>query len=108
MVQVKKALGKTIGVVAREVQQLREAVEPMERNIAPKGFVVNLDTGSTHKILTTVNERGNKAMSFCGWKYARRDFKVVADLPTRRKATCGTCMPGLRASLPDEEEVRSR
>ena len=98
--KLRKALDRSIHTVAEEVKQLEDTIKMVEKKLIFKGYVINNDTGATHRVLTTINERGSRANAFCGWKYAHKDFKLTEDAPTERKATCGTCLPALRATLP--------
>ena len=100
MNNLKKAMNTAISKVAKGVKELDEAVRRLEKKAEDKGYVVNLDTLNTHRLLTTINEAGKKAKCCCGWKYADKNFKWTSEAPTDRKTTCGSCLPALRASLP--------
>ena len=89
-----------IKAVEDEVKSLDEAIKRVETQTTRKMYIKNLDTRSTHRLLTSIGDVGMRASTFCGWKYALKNFEVTATPPTVRKETCGTCIAELREPLP--------
>ena len=96
--KIKRALDTDIKAVEHEVRSLDEAIQKVEAQLARRMYVRNLDTKSTHRLLTSISDVGMRASTFCGCKYALKDFEVTAAAPTARKETCGACLSELRAS----------
>ena len=94
----KRAMNTAISKVAKGVKELDDAVKKLENKSEDKGYIINLET-NTHRLLTTINESGEKAKCCCGLKCADKEFWWTPT-PFDRNTTCGTCLPALRASLP--------
>ena len=77
----------------------------MEKECKPKEYLKNRVTGSHHRILCSIADAGQGALTWCGWSYATKKFEVLSSIsPTCRDEVCGECMPDLKASLPDKDQ----
>ena len=74
----------------------------MRKSTEPPLYVKNMITKAEHRVLTRMDDMGSDAVAVCGWAYARGPFRLQRNQPAVRTLTCGTCMPELKASLPEQ------
>ena len=89
----------TVAKMQDEVKRLDEMTKAVELDLRPSKFVRNRKTGIVHRVLCGFEEAGNSAITFCGWSYAAKKVDLQKQAPDKRKETCKTCLPALRASL---------
>ena len=89
--------------VKDEMNKLQDLIRTVEYKCRPKQYLRNRVTGSTHRILCSISDAGEGALTWCGWSYAKKKFEVLATIePKWRDEVCGECLPELKASLPDK------
>ena len=74
-------------------------IKVVELDLRPSRFVRNRKTSVAHRVLCGFEEVGVSAITFCGWRYASKKVLLEKQAPAKRKETCKTCLPALRASL---------
>ena len=95
-----KKLAEQLKVYTAELDDLRKQIKLLDKRPLAKSYTINPRSGITHRILTSYEDAGIDARTFCKWPYIRQGGVLTADPPTARQTTCDTCLPALKASLP--------
>ena len=99
---VKALMDTQLVDMKEEINRLQTLINKVELECRPKQYLKHRITGSHHKVLCSVADAGDGALTWCGWSNAKKKYEVLADIaPKHRDEICGECMPELKASLPD-------
>ena len=63
-----------------------------------KPLCINTRTNVTHKVLTTIQNSGNEARTWCMWKYAKGYVRLIDELGVSGDHPCKECYPEYRKS----------
>ena len=102
--EVKMIMDEQLENMKQELNMIQDITKKVEKECRPKEYLKNRVTGSHHRILCSISDAGQGALTWCGWSYATKKFEVLSSRsPTYRGEVCGGCMPDLKASLPDKD-----
>ena len=74
-------------------QGLLEAMTTLEKKVGPKEFLDNRKNRMGHRVLASVLDAGNAAITVCGCKYAKAIIKTTRNACQDLKLRCDTCFP---------------
>ena len=74
-------------------QGLLEAMAKLEKKVGPKEFLENRKNRLCHRILASVLDAGNAAITVCGWRYANANINTTRNACQDLKLRCETCFP---------------
>ena len=97
--KLKHSMDATVKSMQEEFKRLDDMIKAVELSLKPSKFVRNRKTNVVHRVLCGFEEAGDSAITFCGWRYAAKKVTLQKEAPDKRKETCKTCLPALRASL---------
>ena len=63
-----------------DAKTLYDLIRQVERQCAPREFVINNKTGEVHKVLTHMHDVGGAAICYCSFKYARASVTLKTEL----------------------------
>ena len=95
-----KIMDKYTEAWSEEARRLEALIKDKEQSSSSPQYLLNTKTRMIHKILTTFEEMGMEAVTYCKWPYVHKDAKLLHRAPSSRAECCGTCMPALRATFP--------
>ena len=99
MSEMKKQLNSYAAKYQKTREELFDAIKIMERRIGPREFLENRKTRICHRILASVSEAGDRALTVCSWRYSKSSFKT-GRAPTRELTLrCDACSPEAKAGI---------
>ena len=85
---------------ADESKVLYNLIKDVEKQCAPRQYVINRNTNNVHKVLTLLQDVGRDAIAYCGFKYACASVILKTELPAaNRDHYCSTCLAEVRAAM---------
>ena len=83
-----------------ESKELYNLIKEVEKQCAPRQYVINRRTNKVHKVLTLLQDVGRDAIAYCGFKYACASVILKTELPAaKRDHYCSTCLAEVRAAM---------
>ena len=100
MTRTMKQLSDQLAQHTTELEELKKQIKILDKRPLARCYTVNPRTKVTHRVLTSFEDAGIQAKTFCKWPYIQAGGSLTAEAPTTRSTTCDTCLPQLKASLP--------